>query len=28
MTIVGWVAGTSLCTVLSAYDHWIAFLLL
>ncbi|WP_292427287.1 manganese efflux pump MntP family protein [Methanoregula sp.] len=28
MTIVGWIAGTSLYTVISAYDHWIAFLLL
>jgi putative Mn2+ efflux pump MntP len=26
--VIGWVAGTSLIGLLSAYDHWIAFLLL
>jgi manganese efflux pump family protein len=28
MTIVGWFAGSSFIGMISAYDHWIAFLLL
>jgi putative Mn2+ efflux pump MntP len=28
MTLFGWVAGTSLISLISSYDHWIAFLLL
>ncbi|MDD1701382.1 MAG: manganese efflux pump MntP family protein, partial [Methanoregula sp.] len=28
MTIAGWIAGASFSHVISAYDHWIAFLLL
>jgi putative Mn2+ efflux pump MntP len=28
MTVIGWVAGVSLIGFISAYDHWIAFVLL
>jgi putative Mn2+ efflux pump MntP len=28
MTVIGWVAGVSLIGLISAYDHWIAFILL
>jgi putative Mn2+ efflux pump MntP len=28
MTIIGWLAGSSFIDMISAYDHWIAFLLL
>jgi putative Mn2+ efflux pump MntP len=28
MTIIGWVAGVSLIGLISAYDHWVAFILL
>ena len=28
MTIIGWVAGVSLLGLISAYDHWVAFILL
>lgn len=28
MTIIGWFAGSSLIGFISAYDHWIAFILL
>jgi len=28
MTVLGWVAGISLIRLISAYDHWIAFILL
>jgi len=28
MTLTGWVAGSTLVGLISAYDHWIAFLLL
>jgi putative Mn2+ efflux pump MntP len=28
MTLAGWVAGSTLIGLISAYDHWIAFLLL
>jgi putative Mn2+ efflux pump MntP len=28
MTVIGWIAGTTLYHVISAYDHWIAFFLL
>lgn len=28
MTIIGWLAGVSIIGVISAYDHWIAFILL
>ena len=28
MTVIGWLAGVSLIGLISAYDHWIAFVLL
>ncbi len=28
MTVIGWAAGVSLIGLISAYDHWIAFILL
>ena len=28
MAVIGWVAGVSLIGLISAYDHWIAFILL
>jgi putative Mn2+ efflux pump MntP len=28
MTVIGWAAGLSLIRLISAYDHWIAFVLL
>jgi len=28
MTVIGWVAGASFTAFISAYDHWIAFILL
>ena len=28
MTFVGWLAGSSVIGLISAYDHWIAFILL
>ena len=28
MTVIGWVAGISLFGFISAYDHWVAFILL
>jgi len=28
MTVIGWAAGVSLIGLISAYDHWVAFLLL
>jgi putative Mn2+ efflux pump MntP len=28
MTVIGWVAGVSLIGLISAYDHWVAFILL
>ena len=28
MTVIGWLAGSSLIGLISAYDHWIAFILL
>ena len=28
MVVIGWVAGVSLIGLISAYDHWIAFILL
>jgi manganese efflux pump family protein len=28
MTVLGWVAGISVIGFISAYDHWIAFILL
>jgi putative Mn2+ efflux pump MntP len=28
MTVIGWVAGVSLLGLISAYDHWVAFILL
>jgi len=28
MTLAGWLAGSTLIGVISAYDHWVAFLLL
>ena len=28
MTIIGWTAGVSLIGLISAYDHWVAFILL
>jgi putative Mn2+ efflux pump MntP len=28
MTVIGWVAGVSLIGFISAYDHWVAFILL
>jgi putative Mn2+ efflux pump MntP len=28
MTVIGWAAGVSLIGLISAYDHWVAFILL
>ena len=28
MTVIGWLAGSSIIMFISAYDHWIAFILL
>ena len=28
MTVIGWVTGVSLLGLMSAYDHWVAFILL
>ena len=28
MAVIGWVAGVSLIGLISAYDHWVAFILL
>jgi putative Mn2+ efflux pump MntP len=28
MTVIGWLAGSSIIGLISAYDHWIAFILL
>jgi putative Mn2+ efflux pump MntP len=28
MTVIGWAAGVSLIGIISAYDHWVAFILL
>ena len=28
MTLIGWIAGVSILMLISAYDHWIAFIML